>query len=45
MIFQEGHLSGFNSKKRKNKCMLDSMTTGTKKYLREKGNNRKKIGH
>lgn len=42
--FQEALFSGFNSKKRKNKCMLDDMTTGTKKHLREKRNNRKKIG-
>lgn len=42
--FREELFSGFNSKKRRNKCMLDNMTTGTKKYLREKRNNRKKIG-
>lgn len=42
--FQEELLSGFNSKKRKNKCMLDNMTTRTKKCLREKRSNRKKIG-
>lgn len=41
--FQEELLSGFNSKKRKSKCMLDNMTTGTKKYLRGKRSNKKKI--
>lgn len=40
--FRKNFLSVFNSKKRKNTCMLGNMTR-TKKYLGEKRSNRKKI--